>query len=177
MNSHSPVLILPGYQGSGPSHWQSRWQALHPEFLRVEQADWAHPDYRTWRDRLEAAVAALPQPPILVAHSLGCLLTAFWAGETRLPVKGALLVAPPNSTRPDFPPDISGFGAPPRQPLPFPTVVVASSDDPYGSLDYAADCAAAWGARFVAVGPRGHINADSGLGDWPEGYALLESLF
>ncbi|OYU42993.1 MAG: alpha/beta hydrolase, partial [Burkholderiales bacterium PBB4] len=33
-----------------------------------------------------------------------------------------------------------------------------------------------WGSRFVNYGARGHINADSGLGDWPEGLQFLEQL-
>ena len=36
------VLTLPGWQGSGPEHWQSRWEALHG-FIRVEQHDWMRP--------------------------------------------------------------------------------------------------------------------------------------
>lgn len=64
----------------------------------------------------------------------------------------------------------------PRRPLPFPSLVVASSDDPYAGIDFARSCARDWGSRLAEVGAHGHINSDSGLGDWPEGRALLAAL-
>jgi uncharacterized protein len=113
---------------------------------------------------------------VLVAHSLGCLLTVHWAAETRLAARAALLVGVPNPDRPSFPPEISGFSPLPMRPLPFPSIVVASSDDPYGAPEFASACAAAWGSRFVGIGPAGHINAASGYGEWPEGLRLLAQL-
>lgn len=172
----APVLILPGLGNSGPEHWQSRWEALHPEFQRVEQQDWATPVYADWRDALEAAVAAAPQPPILVAHSLACLLVARWVQESDLPVQAALLVAPPDLENPQCPVGPQGFGPLPSQPLPFSSILVASRDDPYGDIIFAASCAALWGSRFVDAGYRGHINGDSNLGDWPWGQELLQQL-
>ncbi|MFT4184927.1 MAG: alpha/beta hydrolase, partial [Rhizobium sp.] len=62
---------------------------------------------------------------------------------------------------------------PPRQRLPFPSLLVASTDDPYGPSGYAKESACIWGSELVDVGPLGHINAASGLGDWPEGQALF----
>ena len=113
---------------------------------------------------------------MLVAHSLGCLLAVHWAGQTRLSARAALLVGVPNPDRPSFPPEISGFSPLPVRPLPFPSILVASSDDPYGSVDFAATCAAAWGSRFVNIGAAGHINSASGYGEWPEGLRLLAQL-
>lgn len=171
-----PILIIPGIGNSGPEHWQSRWQAEEPGVTRVEQQEWDNPSYDDWRHTLEAAVAAAPRPPVLVGHSLGCLLIGRWAQETALPVQGAMLVAPPDPDGPSFPATARGFVPLPRQPLPFPSLVVASRDDPYGHIIFAARCAALWGSRFVDAGYCGHINAASGLGDWPWGKELLQGL-
>src|SRR5690606_12703555 len=115
---------------------------------------------------------------VLVAHSLGCILTAWWAAHSphARRVQGALLVAPGDVERPDLAAQIHGWAPIVRQPLPFPAVLVGSRNDPYCSFERAEILAQAWGARFVDLGARGHINAESGLGDWPEGRALLQTL-
>src|SRR3989344_4248880 len=82
-----PVLLIPGIYNSGPTHWQSLWQPRHAGVARVEQADWDHPDCDTWVRTLDDAVAASPQPPILVAHSLGCLVAVHWAARHPRPVQ------------------------------------------------------------------------------------------
>jgi predicted alpha/beta hydrolase family esterase len=113
---------------------------------------------------------------MLVAHSLACVLVTHWALRTDLPVRAALLVAPSNPDRPDFDRSAVGFSPVPRRRLPFPSILVASSNDPKGTLEYAAACAEAWGSRFVNVGAVGHINVASGLGDWPQGQLLYRQL-
>ena len=170
------VLILPGYGNSGPLHWQSVWEAAHPEFHRVQQADWDHPVREDWVAKLEAAVAAAGPEVVLVAHSMGCLTLAHWAGGAHSPVKAAMLVAVPDPDGPGFPTTARGFQAPPARPFGFPSIVVTSDNDPYGSRTFAERLAAAWGSRCINVGMQGHINADSGLGDWPDGFALLQAL-
>ena len=171
------VLTLPGWQGSGPDHWQSRWEALHG-YTRVEQHDWLRPLRGDWTARLDEVVQQQDRPVLLAAHSLGCLLTAWWAAHSRHThrVAGALLVAPPEIERDDLRQQIPGWAPPARARLPFASIVVASSDDAYGSLESASRLAADWGATFYNLGPRGHINAESGLGDWDEGLAMLRSL-
>ena len=171
------VLVLPGWQNSGPDHWQSRWERLHG-YSRVEQHDWDRPLRGDWTARLEDVVLAQRQPVLLAAHSLGCLLAAWWAAHSAHTdrVVGALLVAPPDIERDDLRQAIPGWAPPARQRLPFPTIVVVSGDDPYGSLQATSRLAADWGATLYNVGARGHVNAESGLGDWPEGHALLRSL-
>lgn len=170
-------LILPGYGNSGPQHWQSRWQQ-DAGFERVEQRDWFHAERAAWVAALDAAVARnADRPLLLVAHSLGCLTVAFWAAEHPLTeVHGALLVAPPDPAGAHFPSTASGFDQPPEQWLPFPTTLVMSTDDPYAQPEFAQQCARDWGSRLVNLGDCGHINHDSGLGDWPEGRALLADL-
>jgi predicted alpha/beta hydrolase family esterase len=172
------LLIVPGLNGSGPGHWQTRWECLYPRTVRVAQRDWDHPDREEWRSTLEVAVAAAPEPVVLVAHSLGCALVAHLASRPiAARIAAALLVAPADVDSPARTPAATRSFAPmPMAPLPFPATVLASEDDPYVSLARARDFAAAWGATFVDTGAKGHLNADSGLGDWPEGRRHLEAL-
>lgn len=177
------VLVLPGYMNSGPGHWQTRWEAAHTGFTRVAMPDWMQPDCSGWCAALERALEAEEGAGgvLLAAHSLGCLTVAHWAAQhasaaTRAKVAGALLVALPDPHGPGFPRDARGFDPVPLAPLPFASVVVASTDDPYGGTAFARCCAEAWGSRYEEIGARGHINAESGLGDWPQGMAWLMSM-
>lgn len=170
------VLLLPGIGDSGPLHWQSLWEAGHPGFHRVVQRDWEHPDCREWAQRLDEEVANSAPGTILVAHSLGCLLVAHWAARGTQRIHGALLVAVPDPARAAFPGNAVGFAPVPMQPLPFSSIVVASTDDPYASVEFSDRCASAWASELEVPGALGHINAESGLGDWPQGYALLKKL-
>ncbi|WP_045234240.1 RBBP9/YdeN family alpha/beta hydrolase [Deinococcus pimensis] len=169
------VLVLPGWNSSGPDHWQTWLQARHPDFARVEQADWATPALADWTATLEAYVAR-HAPVVLVAHSLACPTVAHWAraGEDR--VLGALLVAPADVERPDLPAELTGFRDAPERPLPFPTTLVASRTDPYCTFERAAHLARAWNARLVDAGDVGHLNTASGHGPWPQGETLLEEI-
>ena len=169
-------IILPGSGGSGPAHWQSRWESANPAMRRFQPSSWALPDFTDWLAALEAAVIAAPEPPVLVAHSLSCLLIAHWQKISQRPVKAALLVGVPDPASAVFPGYGMAFAKIPQGRLRFPSLVVTSTDDPYGSAAYAEARARQWGSRLVVIGPFGHINADSGLGDWPEGLALLEGL-
>jgi predicted alpha/beta hydrolase family esterase len=129
---------------------------------------------------LDAAIAALDGPAVLVAHSSSCALVAHWARaaspEHRARVRGALLVAPSDPEGPLYPAGPTGFAPVPLDRLPFPSIVVASTDDPYVTSARARAYAEGWGSRYVMAGPRGHLNAESGLGDWPAGRALLDQL-
>ncbi|WP_419866821.1 RBBP9/YdeN family alpha/beta hydrolase [Altericroceibacterium endophyticum] len=60
-------------------------------------------------------------------------------------------------------------------PLRFPSLIVASENDPYATVDYSERRAGQWGSRLIALGPLGHINAISNLGGWPEGRDILKS--
>jgi len=173
----SNVLLLPGWQNSGEGHWQTLWEAEH-SYQRVEQHDWMRPLRGDWSARLEEVVVDARGSVVLVAHSLGCILTAWWAAHSQHTgkVRGALLVAPGDVERADLAEQIPGWAPIARQRLPFPSVLVGSRDDPYCSFERAEAFAQAWGARFIDAGARGHINAESGLGDWPEGQALLHTL-
>jgi uncharacterized protein len=171
-------LIVPGLNGSGPEHWQTRWEVLYPRYIRLVQRDWDHPRRADWLMALDAALAAMGEPVVVAAHSLGCALVAHAAARPSAAVlAGALLVAPADvDSQARTPPETRDFAPLPLAPLPFPATVVASQDDPYVTLPRARAFAAAWGATFVDVGPRGHLNATSGMGDWPEGHRQLEAL-
>lgn len=177
-NAAPVALILPGLNGSGPEHWQTRWEILHPTYRRVVQRDWDHPDREAWLAELGAAVADAGAPVALVAHSLGCALAVHAAARPfAASIVAALLVAPADVDSPAHtPPETRGFAPLPLRPLPFPATVVASADDPFVTLPRARGFADAWGARFVDAGPQGHLNAASGLGDWPDGHRQLEEL-
>ena len=170
------VLILPGINNSGPEHWQTFWEKAHPEFRRVSERDWEHPVRREWVAALEAAVREAGPRTILVAHSLACLQVVHWATKTRLKVQSALLVSPPDPTRKAFPKGAISFAPVPKKKLGFPSILVASSNDPYGDLTFSQRCAEAWGSRLISFGPKGHLNSESHLRDWPQGFRLLELL-
>ena len=174
--SDAPVLMLPGYGDSGPEHWQSLWEAADAGIQRVVQRDWLMPTRAEWLATLERAVAACTAPPVLVAHSLACSLVAHFAVRGGR-AAGALLVAPADVDSPDHTPDeVRSFSPLPLAPLPFPSIVVASTDDPFVPLPRAEAIARAWGSRLVVLRDAAHINADAGFGPWPEGRRLLDEL-
>ncbi len=181
----SRVLLLPGWQNSGAAHWQSLWETEHT-YLRVEQHDWMRPLRGDWVARLEdvvleqAAVSRQPDSPgiVLVAHSLGCLLVAAWAAHSRNAalVKAALLVAPGDPEREELGGVLASWSPIVLKPLPFRSRLLGSRNDPYCTFERARSFANAWGAEFIDYGERGHINADSGLGSWPDGHAMAVAL-
>ncbi|WP_372662027.1 RBBP9/YdeN family alpha/beta hydrolase [Hydrogenophaga sp.] len=171
------ILLLPGWQNSGPDHWQSRWEALYG-YRRVEQHDWMHPRRGDWLARLEEVLLGCDQPAVLVAHSLGCQLAVAWAAHSQNThrVKAALLVAPPDTEREDLRTILPSWAPIPLGKLPFPSVLVVSSNDPYCPLERSQGFAAAWDSRLLELGEAGHINAETGLGDWQQGALWLASL-
>jgi predicted alpha/beta hydrolase family esterase len=173
------VLLVPGLWNSGPENPQSVWERERTDCVRVVQRDWETPARDEWVATLQAAVTRTDGPVVLAAHSLGCALVAHWArspGASTERVHGALLVAPTDPEAPSYPAGPTGFAPMPREKLPFRTLVVASSNDVYVSMERAREYARAWGARLVDAGPVGHINADSKLGRWVFGEKLLDEL-
>lgn len=179
------ILLLPGWQNSGPQHWQSRWERTHG-YERVQQHDWMRPLRGDWIARLQDVVLGhvaqqtpgAPADIVLVAHSLGCMLVAAWAANSQLArhIRGALLVAPGDPQRDEVVAALPSWFQIPGNTLPFPTLLLGSHDDLYCSFDRAQEFARAWGSQFIDYGRCGHINADSGLGDWPQGHAMLMQL-
>jgi len=170
------ILIVAGLWNSGPQHWQTHWEAKYSKWERVAHRDWHAPERDEWVAELDAAIAACDGRPILVAHSLGCMLVAQWAqAGSHLNVAGAFLVAPSDVDAPSYPIDAGGFRPVPMAKLPFPSVVVASTDDPYAEIARSRAFAQAWGSKLIEIGDAGHINADTGYGPWPEGERMLEA--
>lgn len=167
---HTPVLVVPGLHDSGPGHWQTHWEARYPELVRVVQEDFATPDLDGWAATIADAVRAAPEPPILVAHSFGCLASVRAAHALGDAIAGALLVAPADPARFDI--EDPALAAT----LPFPSTLVASQSDPWLKFIKAGALAARWGSRFVDAGHAGHINVGSGHDAWPAGLDLLRDV-
>lgn len=172
--------LLPGLGNSGPDHWQSHWERHDASCKRVIQDEWDAPHCRDWVARLDRVLRRHTAPSVLAAHSSACALVVHWAASAPAVllqrIRGALLVAPSDPGSPNYPPEPVGFGPVPLGRLPFPSVVVASSNDRYVDPEQARRYAEAWGSRFVLLQAAGHVNAAAGFGPWPEGHALLESL-
>jgi predicted alpha/beta hydrolase family esterase len=171
------IVMLPGWMGSGPEHWQTIWEAEHPDYRRAEMRNWQSTHLADWVECLDTALAAVPGDALLVAHSLGCLAVVWWVARhahRTSPVRGAMLVAPPCLTSaPGLLPALASFAPVPSAPLPFPSLVVASENDPYARFEEAVGMASAWGSELRNIGRAGHINTASGHGAWPEGKQLL----
>jgi serine hydrolase len=178
-SSDVDILMVPGWLGSGHEHWQSRWERNLSTARRIEQEDWITPDKDKWVGNIIKAVAAAANPPVLIAHSVGVIAVAH-AG-LKLPqglLAGAFLVAPSDLDNARHWPVTDGhvwrdsepgFAPVPLTPLPFPSMLLISADDPYCRPERARHFAAAWGTEAVEVGPLGHITAATGHGPWPEG--------
>jgi uncharacterized protein len=163
---NSTILIHPGLGNSGPQHWQSLCEKEHG-FTRIEQQDWETPVCEAWIATINDYVSPNdPKDVILVGHSLACTAIAYWAQKYKVEIKGALLVAPSDTEAGTYPPGTTGFKPVPLFKLPFPSIVVASADDYYVSLERATQFAEAWGSELVNIGDAGHINVASVYGEW-----------
>lgn len=174
------VLLVPGLNNSGPGHWQTLWEQELSQCQRVELGMWDNPHRNSWVNQLNLAIYRAGRPVILVAHSLGCHAVAWWAEYERPsicnPVAGAMLVAPPDVESEEVDPRLKRFAPLAGARLPFSSIVVASRNDPYARFGHAKRFARKWGSRLIDAGPFGHINARSGIGDWPYGQYLLSQL-
>jgi len=163
------IITLPGINGSSRGHWQTLWEKADPAIFRFEPPDWDRPELDTWISALDRAIDAADAPPVLVAH---------WA-RARDPsrIRGAFLVSVPDPQSAMFPrAEAPSFFVPvPTARLPFASLIIASSNDPYGSVGYARRTAEKWGGGFIIAGAHGHMNSTSGLADWPQGLMLLEA--
>ena len=164
-----PILFVPGLRGSGPVHWQTHWQRQIPGARRIAHQDWQNPDVYAWTQAVVRATHAMPQAPMIIAHSFGCLAVVC-AGYAGARIRAALLVAPADPERFGIGAELAG------KPLPFASTMVASSNDPWLKLIRAGTLASAWGSRFVLYRNAGHINAESGFGPWPQGLTHVQEL-
>ncbi len=170
------VLLVPPWENAGEDHWMSLWQDRDPSLQRVEQDDWNSPDLKKWSDTLVDRVRDQRSPVILVSHSLGAVTVVHSMDRIADRVAAALLVAPPDVEHPMTPEEIRSFAPLPHRRIPFRTVLVASENDVYASIERSAQFADTWGSEFVNVGAAGHINPRAGFGEWKEGERILSEL-
>lgn len=172
--SHTPsILIVPGWRDSGPGHWQSLWAERYAHTVRVQQDNWLAPTREAWVASIARTILAQTKPVVVVAHSLGCIAVTHLPPEAEARIAGALLVAPADPERRSV---LADFAPVPSRKLPYRSILVASSNDPFCPIRLAGAYARNWGSEFVRVPDAGHINIESGHGPWPLGVALLQSL-
>ena len=165
------ILIAPGLGGGSPAHWYTRWERKLSTARRIEQSDWSQPDFDAWIAGIADHAARAERQVVLVGHSLGALAIAHAAPLlTDRNVRAAFLVAPPSQRVLAIMPEVDPrFAQIPTAPLPFPSVLVASRDDPYATFEESEAMALDWGSAISDAGNAGHINDESGHGPWPEG--------
>jgi uncharacterized protein len=171
------ILTIPGYGGSGKGHWQTYWENEIENTVRVEQEAWDNPQLDLWIETLDSYIQK-NQNYVLVAHSLACSLVAHWASKYESSsIIGALLVSASDVDSPEHTPDeVRNFSPMPTSELPFKSILLASDNDPYVSINRAEFFAKSWGSEFVNLGSYGHINADSNLQSWSQGKGYLTKL-
>ena len=172
-NTMARIIIVPGWRDSGPGHWQSLWAEQLPGAVRVQQDDWITPSRSAWVASITRTILEQTEPVVIAAHSLGCIATSHLPPEATAHIQGALLVAPADPERRGI---LADFAPVPYQALPYRSIIVASSNDPFCPVRTAGAYARAWGSEFVRLQNAGHINIESGFGAWPLGLALLQSL-
>jgi predicted alpha/beta hydrolase family esterase len=170
-------LIVPGLGNSGPEHWQTYFEQAGENFIRINQQEWNAPLCRDWVTTIDRVISSYESSSvILIGHSLGCSAIAHWAKESGKVIKGAMLVAPSDIENPVYTFPAVGFSPIPTDIINFPTIVVASTSDPWVSLERATFFADQWGSKLINIGNAGHINTDSGFGKWKEGLEILHAL-
>ena len=173
-------LIIPGWQGSGPDHWQSYWEKSLQPSSRLSVSSWTYPQPHDWIQRINDQIQLASSPVILIAHSLGCIALTKWASQADQQlikkVKAALLVAPADVERAHCPAEIACFEPIPLSTLPFTSLVIGSSNDPSASEGRVRSFAKSWGSHCIILNNAGHINTASGHNQWSEGFKYLNEL-
>lgn len=170
------TVFVAGYQNSLDGHWQEVWHSETKNSYWVEQTNWNYPNCSDWVETLNTLIQSLQGPIVLITHSLGGSTVAEWCKkhpESTSNVLGAFMVAVPDVLRSDFPQQISGYESPPSQKLPFPSIALASTNDPYSNFDRAEMFAQQWGSELINLGDLEHIS-NRNLVDWPQGKVLLQ---
>ena len=177
------VLIVPGLRDHVDDHWQTLLAARLPCAWTVPPMGRENLDLAARVRGVEQVARRIDGPMIVVAHSGGVALVVHWAQQTRCQVHGALLATPPDLERPmpqGYPNMYAlragGWLPVPRDPLPFPSIVAASRNDPLAAYDRVTGLAAVWGSRVVDLGEVGHLNPASGYGEWPRALSLIDEL-
>lgn len=183
MTQNPTILIIPGLRDHVEQHWQTLLAKELPHCVTVPPLEQDKLSCQARLDAMDRALDNIDGPVLIVAHSAGCMMVAHWALRRSRPILGALLAAPADveTQMPAGYPakDVlaaNGWTPIPRQRLPFPTILAASSNDPLTQLDRARGFAQDWGSQLVELGPVGHLNPASGHGPWPESKQLMQDL-
>jgi len=173
------TVFVAGYGNSEQEHWQKLWFNKTKNSYWVEQKDWENPNKDLWIEKLDNTLLHVKTPILFIAHSIGCHTVVEWVKKyyKNQKIIGALFVAPPDTSRENFPKEIKGYENTPLKKLPFKSVCILSSDDPYSNLIKSELLADKWGSKVVYVGEKGHINLASNLGYWEEGRDILRNKF
>jgi len=170
-------LTIPGYGGSPADHWQSYFEKKLSNCKRIEQKSWEKPVCSDWINKIDNEVMHFKESEVvLISHSLGGIALVHWVSKFKRNIKGAMIVAPADIVHPyqDLP--LESFVPIPLNKLSFPSVLIASNNDPWATIDrskFFADC---WGSSFINIGNAGHINVDSGFYHWDQGLDILKTL-
>ncbi|WJD94598.1 RBBP9/YdeN family alpha/beta hydrolase [Streptomyces antimycoticus] len=177
------VVIVPGLRDHVPDHWQTILADKLGDARTVPPLESGRLSRDTQVAALEGALSDIGGPVVLIAHSAGVLTTVHWAQRHHRPILSALLAAPPDfdTPLPEGYPTLealreNGWTQTPRTPLPFPSIVAASTNDPLATFESVTDLARAWGSRLVDVGPVGHLNPAAGYGEWPRAEEFVREL-
>lgn len=174
MNKH--IYILPGLYNSGPEHWQTHWENAYG-FTRINQKNWDNPVCDDWLTTVEATLKNEDHKQvILIGHSTACCTIVKWAEQYKHIIKGALLVAPSDTESIHYPPGPAGFAPMPSFRLPFPSIIITSTDDEVVTVDRATQFATNWGSELIVLEKSGHLGSAANLGLWPFGFEQLKKL-
>ena len=177
------VLVVPGLRDHVEEHWQTLLAKKLPRVHVVPPMGRENLDCDARVAALERATHEVGGPIVIVAHSAGVLTVVHWAARTIRAVRGALLAVPPDFERPmpqGYPTvgqlRAAGWLPIPAAPLPFPSIVAASTNDPLCRFNRVCNMALEWRSRFVDLGDVGHLNPASGFGEWPRAEELVRDL-
>jgi len=177
------VVIVPGLRDHVAEHWQTILEQNLPNAVSVPRMQHDKLSREAWVAALDRTLEKVEGPVILVAHSAGVMITVHWAQRHKRPIRGALLATPPDLEAPMPAPyptldalKQNGWFPVPRAPLPFRSIVAASTNDPLARYERVAELAAAWGSKLVDLGGVGHLNPAAGYGCWPRAEEFIEEL-
>ncbi|WPN45179.1 MULTISPECIES: RBBP9/YdeN family alpha/beta hydrolase [unclassified Pseudomonas] len=181
--SDTTILIVPGLRDHVPEHWQTLLQARLDKVRSVPPLEENKLSLAARVEAIQRELETICGPVILVAHSAGVLMVVHWAARHDRPIKGALLAAPPDleaSWPAGYPSPESlranGWNPLPTAPLPFPSIVAASTNDHLASLASVTRMAGQWGSQLVNLGAVGHLNPAAGYGEWPQAEGFIDTL-
>lgn len=169
------LLIVPGFGGSGPLHWQSWIAKKYESAIWVNDLPLLEPKIHIWANAICRAIDQIEGEILILAHSFGCLASSLAIARHPQRVAAAILVAPASPARfsenghilPEHDGTKTIKHLLPTQPLAVTGLVIASENDPWMPFNQAAKLAKNFGFPTINLGLSGHINVDSGHGPWP----------